>query len=172
MNRGHRVKPQAKHWALYSQTPYEELPLTSGQQRGRMAGIAFAVVVVALLVPFVPSRHRHSHIPATLEEYARMLVGGSVIALLIGLLWWYEYLLKPMRNHKRGYRLVGQFEVRGKQRVFGSAWLELAPDDTHRVGVPEEVFDALHKGDTVEVVYSASEDFISVRKIMPTAASA
>ena len=85
MNRGHRVKPQAKHWALYSQTPYEELPLTSGQQRGRMAGIAFAVVVVALLVPFVPSRHRH--IPATLEEYARMFVGGSVIALLIGVLW-------------------------------------------------------------------------------------
>jgi hypothetical protein len=101
-----------------------------------------------------------------------MLVGSAAIAVLVAVLLWEEWLLKPARNHKLGYHLMGRFVVQGKQQLFGSSWLELPPDDTHRVGVPDELFATIEKGDTVEVAFSASKEFISLRKISSPGASA
>ena len=43
--------------------------------------------------------------------------------------------------------------------------MKLEPDDFHRVGLDSAMFDHSEKGDTVEVLYSATEDFISLHKI-------
>ncbi|WP_305032720.1 hypothetical protein [Hymenobacter convexus] len=100
------------------------------------------------------------------------LVPSVAVALLLAAAAGYEWIGKPLKNRRLGYQLVGRFVVQGKQQLLGAAWLELPPDDTHRVGVPAAVFEAIQKGDTVEVVYSATEDFVGVHKINPSSASA
>lgn len=165
-----RIKPTARHWHLYQKRPFHTNGLTFSQIVQRVFLIGLGAVVVALLGPFVPSRRSGSHLPATVEEYALHLVPCTLIALLLAVAAGYEYIAKPLKNRRLGYQLVGRFVVQGKQQLFGSTWLELPPDDTHRVGVSAAVFEAVQKGDTVEVVYSATEDFIGLHKINPPAA--
>ncbi|MDO7849842.1 hypothetical protein Q5H92_26010 [Hymenobacter sp. M29] len=167
-----RIKPTTRHWHLYQKRPYRTASLSLSQVAKRVTLLIMGAVVVALLGPFVPSHRLGTHLPATMEEYLVQLLPCSLIALLLAVAAGYEYIGKPLKNQRLGYRRVGQFVVRGKQQLLGSAWLELPPDDTHRVGVPEAVFKAIQKGDTVEVVYSATEDFVSVHKINPPAARA
>lgn len=160
-----RIKPTARHWHLYQKRRHREAGLTPGQVVRRLLLLLLGAVAMSLLGPFVPLRRPGSHIPATSEEYLAQLLPCSVVALLVAVAAGYEYIAKPLKNRRLGYRLVGQFVVLGKQKLLGQSWLELPPDDTHRVGVPETVFAAIQKGDTVEVVYSATADFISVHKI-------
>jgi len=165
MDNSVRIKPSPQHWALYEQRPHEEVALTAQQKRGYLIKILTAAALIALLLPVIPSRHRHSHGPTTLAAYTQMLPMSIGLALLLAAVWLYEYLGKPAKNRRLGYRLVGRFAVRGKMQVWGKCWLKFAPDDTHRVGVPREFYDTVSQGDGVEVVYSATEDFIGARKI-------
>ena len=115
-------------------------------------------------MPSLRSRH---HLPATFEEYLAGLLPSCLFALLLGWGVIYEYIRKPLKNKRLGYQLVGCFAVLGKQKLLGKAWLELEPDDTHRVGVTKDAFEQLRKGDVVEVAYSATHDLISLRSINP-----
>ena len=135
----------------------------------RIGYIALGAGVMSALGPFVPSRRPSSHLPNNWEEYSAKLIPSIAIALLMAAGAFYEYITKPAKNRKLGYRLIGRLVVLGKQKVFGSAWLEFAPDDTHRVGIDTELFDCFEKGDTVEVIYSTTEDLISVQKIIRSA---
>ena len=165
-----RIKPRPEHWALYEQRPYHTAALTAADKWERIGYIALGAVVVAVLGPFVPSRRRR--MPDNWTEYNAGLIPSSIIALLLAAGLYNEYIRKPARNHRLGYQLVGRFVVRGKQQVFGSAWLEFDPDDWHRVPIETGVYERFQKDDTVEVVYSATEDLVSVRKIIRPAPTA
>jgi hypothetical protein len=137
---------------------------------GRLLLVLLGALAVTLLGPLVPSHRPNVHLLATGEEYIAQLVPCSVVALLLALGAGYEYIAKPLRNRQLGHQLVGRFVVQGKQRLLGSAWLELPPDDTHRVGVSEAVFASIRVGDMVEVVYSATADLVRLHRINTPAA--
>ena len=158
-----RIKPRAEHWPLYQQKHFRTMPLDKSEKVERMLYIGLAVSVITALSPLLPTRHGRA------LDYVSSLPASLFVALVIGAGAYHEYLIKPARNHRLGYRLVGQFRVRGKQKLFGKTWLELEPEDLHRVPVEFKVYDRFQKGDLVEVVYSATQDLISVRKIIPPA---
>ena len=164
--------PRAEHLARYERQPFRYPTLQPSDKRERMGYILLGVLLMTILGPFVPSRRPHRHIPTNWAEYDAGLMASAVVAILMGACAYYQYLIKPARNQRRAYRLVGRFVVRGKQRVFGSAWLEFAPDDTHRAGIDPALFDHFQVGDTVAVAYSATGDLISVRKVVLPAATA
>jgi hypothetical protein len=167
-----RPGPRPEHLARYERQPFRYPALEPSDKRERIGYILLGVLLMTVLGPFVPSRRRHRHIPDNWAEYNARLVASAVVAILMGVGAYYQYISKPARNQRRAYRLVGRFVVRGKQQFFGSAWLEFAPDDTHRVGIDPALFDRFQVGDTVDVAYSATGDLISVRKIVLPAATA
>ncbi|MBC6697504.1 hypothetical protein [Hymenobacter sp. BT190] len=158
-------KPKPEHWALYSQVAFMEPAISVVQGMKRLLGIGLITLAIVLLVPFLPSRRPADHLPSTVEEYGQKLPVSIFLGIVVFCFGVSEWLVKPRYNQRMGYRLVGQFQVRIKMKVLGFTWLELAPDETHRVGVTNELYDAIENGDVVEVTYSASKDFISVRKI-------
>ncbi|MCB2379362.1 hypothetical protein LGH70_17320 [Hymenobacter sp. BT635] len=153
------------HRKLYRRVLWLEAGLSLGEQLLRLVLIAVGAVVMALVLPFIPSRHSGFEIPDTMEEYApKLLASLGLLVLLFGY-GVYQFLLKPHRNRQAGYQLVGEFDVRRKTSVLGAMWLELAPDETHRVSVPARLYASLSPGDRVEVRYSASYDLLSIRKV-------
>ena len=163
-------QPLTKHWALYKRQPHRTPGLTLWQIIVRLLCIGLGTVVLTLLGPLIPSLRARHRVPTTGEEYLADLLPSFAVALLLASGVVYECIIKPLKEKQLGYRLVGQFAVLGKQELFGKSWLELAPDDTHRVGVTQEAFERFQKGDVVEVVYSATRELISVGKIFPPAA--
>jgi hypothetical protein len=164
-------KPKPEHWALYSQVACKEPAISVVQGIKRLLGIGLITLAIVLLVPFLPSRRPAEHLPSTFEEYGQRLPGSIFLGIVFFCFGVYEWLVKPRYNQRMGYRLVGQFQVRIKMKVLGFTWLELAPDETHRVEVTSELYDAIENGDVVEIIYSASKDLISVRKtsrVLPT----
>ena len=168
MAASHRIGPAAAHWPLYRKQPFRTMRLDTAEKVERLLLIGAGTVAAAALLPLLPLRHQH--MPGSWQEYLAGLPVSFLLALLLGGAAVHEFIGKPARNHRLGYRLVGQFTVRGRQRLLGDAWLELEPDDLHRVPVDANVYDQLQKGDTVEVVYSATKDLVSVRKIILPAA--
>lgn len=161
---------RAEHLALYERQPFRYPTLEPADKRERMGFILLGVLLMTILGPFVPSRRPNRHIPANWAEYDAALLVSGVVAILMGVGVYYQYITKPTRNQRLAYRLVGRLVVRGKQKVFRSAWLEFAPDGTHRVGIEPALFDRFQVGATLEVAYSATGDLIGVRKIVLPAA--
>ncbi len=158
-----RIKPRPEHWSFYQQKPFRTMPLDKSEKVERVLYIGLAVVVITMLLPLLPTRHGRE------LNYVASLPASLFVALVVGIRAYHEYIRKPARNHRLGYQLVGQFRVLGKQKLFGNTWLELEPDDLHRVPVEAAVYNHFQKGDLVAVVYSVTEDLISVRKIIAPA---
>ncbi|TGE21141.1 hypothetical protein [Hymenobacter metallicola] len=160
---GAQLPPQ--HRKFYRKVLRPGPRLSLSQQFRRLLFITLGALGAALLIPFIPSCRHSVTLPSTLEDYAPKLLASVVLAPLLFGYGIYYYLITPRRQRRLGYQQVGQFVVLSKTNVLGSAWLTLTPTETHRIAVEPALFAKLEVGDAVEVVYSASDELVSIRPL-------
>ena len=121
--------------------------------------------LLILIGPFFTSRYVSSdNYPKTKEQYWQKVILLSFILTITVLILIWILLIKPYMNSKKGYNLMGQFEVSKKTSLLGLKRLILTPGTNHSINVDGQFFKFISVGDKILVERRPLGDVIKVKR--------